>query len=279
MKKLRNMNLPAYIDKTNRKNPLLYHKKAKLVLTEPQLTDRDLDLLSKMTKNNADSHSHGNSKATRGLVGNYSIRDPTPMRTPKYSTQILQEARNVHALSEAPSPMVGAGAEYTPNPELDAALAGSKKSNLHTPNPYKAMLKKTPLSSLRGDTPLSTANRGRTPLLKNLNLDEFSTDEGSKTPSLKSQAQTPILYNDELNLNDNEWTDSVWEDKLDTQSVIDGNKFDEIRDMIKNCINNLPQPKNEYDFDLPELEEFKAREQALRERTLIKDASDVKKMV
>lgn len=234
-----------------------------------------------MTKNSAEGATQSNFNATRGLVGNYSIRDPTPMRTPKYSTQILQEARNVHALSEAPSPMVGSGsgATPTPNPELDAALAGKKKASLHTPNPYKAMLSKTPRSVIKGDTPLSSVNRRKTPLLKNVNLEEFSTDEEStKTPKIKSSAQTPVLYHDELNLNDNEWTDSVWEDKLDTQSVIDGSKFTEIRAMIKNCLNNLPKPKNEYDFDLPELEEFKAREMALRERSLVKDAADVKKL-
>jgi predicted metal-dependent phosphoesterase TrpH len=49
--------------------------------------------------------------------------------------------------------------------------------------------------------------------------------------------------------------------------------------LIKNCLHNLPQPKNEYDFDLPELDEFKAREQALREITLVEDSSDLKNII
>ena len=93
--------------------------------------------------------------------------------------------------------MIGSGSNYVANSELDDALAGVKKSNLHTPNPYKALLQRSPRSVLKGDTPLSSINKGRTPLLKNLNLDEFSTDEGGKSPSVKQNSH-PFLALDSI---------------------------------------------------------------------------------
>jgi hypothetical protein len=222
------------------------------VLPEPQLTDKDLELLAKLTKNSIESNPMAGSIATKDLVGNYSIRDPTPLRTPKYSTQILQQARNIFALSESPAPMVGGSTDPRFEAELNESLVSGKKSNSHTPNPYKSMLLKSPRAVLRGDTPLSLLSKGKTPLIKNSLLDDFmSRSRDSATPKLTSQSQTPLIYNDELNLNDNEWADSVWEETGLQEEANPADKLASFREMIKSCVKNLPKPKNEYDFELP----------------------------
>lgn len=50
IKKLMSKDLPAHINKLNKNNPLMFQKKPKLVLSEAQLNDTDLELLGKMTR-------------------------------------------------------------------------------------------------------------------------------------------------------------------------------------------------------------------------------------
>lgn len=109
--------------------------------------------------------------------------------------------------------MVGGSTDPRFEAELNDSLVSGKKSSAHTPNPYKSMLLKSPRAVLRGDTPLSLLNKGKTPLMKNSMLEDFwNKSSNQATPKITSSPQTPLIYNDELNLNDNEWADSVWEE-------------------------------------------------------------------
>ena len=91
--------MPGQIDKFNKDNPLMYQKKSKLVLPEEQLKDTDLELLGKMTKNASEIQTNSQSHATKKLLGNYSIREATPVRTPRMSSVLMKEARDAIALS------------------------------------------------------------------------------------------------------------------------------------------------------------------------------------
>ena len=109
--------------------------------------------------------------------------------------------------------MVGSSTDPRFEAELNDSLVSGKKSSSHTPNPYKAMLLKSPRAVLRGDTPLSLLNKNKTPLIKNSLFEDFvSRGSNTGTPKLTTQSPTPLVYHDELNLNDNEWADSVWEE-------------------------------------------------------------------
>lgn len=237
LKKLRTMNLPEHIEKLNKVNPLMYQKKTRLVLPEPQLTDKDLELLGKMTKNAAELITATTSDVTKELVGNYSIREPTPVKTPKYSSQLMREARHAYNLMNAPSPMMGGEHLVTEEPGTD----GSKKSG-RTPNPYKRIIDENFVVS-RGETPLS------------------STSKSKQTEKTNIQA----LYKDELNLNNDEWADNDWEQG--SQYGLEGssglNRYERIRELIKRSLDSLPPPRNDYEIDLPELDEFFRKEKEL----------------
>lgn len=237
LKKLRSLNLPEHIDKLNKTNPLLYQKKTRLVLSEPQLTDKDLELLGKMTKNAADLITVTQNQVTRELVGNYSIREPTPVKTPKYSSQLMKEARHAYNLMNAQSPLLGPGNYLSEEPGSDAG----KKSG-RTPNPYKKIISEN-FGQSRGETPLSATSKAKVP----------------------DKASLQGLYRDELNLNNDEWADSDWEQG--SQFAFEGgsavNRFDKIREIIRRSLEAIPAPRNDYEVEMPEVEEFYRREQEL----------------
>ena len=236
LKKLRQMNLPEHIEKLNKVNPLMYQKKTRLVLSEPQLTDKDLELLGKMTKNVASIMNSSTSDTTRELVGNYSVREPTPVKTPKYSSQLMKEARYAYNLINAPSPMLGGEHLVAPPENTGSSKVGA------TPNPYKRMISES-IGVSRGETPLSTSTKSR----------------------INARSTTTQVYNDELRINNDDWADNAWEEgsQYGDQATSDVNKFDRIRDIIKRSLESLPAPRNDYEIDLPELEEFILREKQM----------------
>jgi pre-mRNA-splicing factor CDC5/CEF1 len=235
LKKLRTMKMPEHQEKLNKINPLMYQKKTRLILTEPQLTDRDLELLGKITKNAAETITSSSTAVTKELVGSYSIREPTPVRTPKYSSQLMKDAKHAYNLINAPSPMLGQ--EHLVQ---DDSQENGKKSSIYTPNPYKKMINDSTGSS-RGETPLSVSNKSK----------------------LASKSVNPTLYNDEFNINNDEWTDNSWEEGNNYASSNGANPYDRIREIIRRNLEGLPEPKNDYEIDMPELSEFYRREKEL----------------
>jgi pre-mRNA-splicing factor CDC5/CEF1 len=237
LKKIRAMNLPEHIEKLNKANPLMYQKKTKLVLTDPQLTDKDLELLGNMTKNAAEITTATTSDTTRELMGNYSVREPTPVKTPRYSSQLMREARLTNHLLNPQSPALG----IDPLLAEDLAADADKKPRA-TPNPYKQIISEG-TSVSRGETPLSVSAKSARADRKSLHA----------------------YYQDELHINNDEWADNAWEDGSQAQFG-DGsevNRFQRIRDLIKRSLDSLPEPRNDYEIDLPELEEFVRREKEL----------------
>lgn len=302
IKKLMSKDLPAHINKLNKTNPLMYQKKQKLVLSDAQLNDKDLELLGKMTKNAAEIQTQSGSFATKRLLGNYSIREPTPVRTPRISSQLMREARNAIALSKVDTPLVGGE-----NPMIEASMRrgggagigvgggplgssligeGANREKSSTPNPYKNMIQKTPLSSYRGETPLSVHSVRQEPRKSGVYPKNPSVhDSGQATPALSysgtagGPSGTPLLYNDELNLNNDDWTDEVWEgtstaheDSLEVKQL-------KVREMIKKAFKNLPKPSNDFEIVVPDLEEFRKKEAMLQERAEVVDYEDMKRHI
>lgn len=257
LKKLRGLELPQHIEKLNKVNPLMYQKKTRLVLADPQLSDKELELLGKMTKSQAENISASTSDVTRELLGNYSVREPTPVKTPKYSSQLMKEAKLAYSMINAPSPVMSSenmmGGLL---PEDIQDTPSSKKAGV-TPNPYKQIVSSNKRVS-RGETPLSSTARGRL---------EKSTPQ--------------LVYNDELNLNNDEWADNAWEERSIEGFSRDGsiNKFERIREIIQKSLRSLPEPRNDYEIDLPELDIFMKREKELSESRLKKmDFEDLEEM-
>jgi len=123
MKNLKQKNLPEAIDKINKMNdPLNIIQRSKLTLPEPQITDSQLEGISKLTTlgNISEGASGGNkledqSNATKVLMGQYTnlgnLPGATPMslrlQTPRLEDKIMKEARMQISINETQTPLVG----------------------------------------------------------------------------------------------------------------------------------------------------------------------------
>lgn len=113
MKNLKQKNLPEAIEKINQMNdPTNIFQRIQLVLPEPQVTDRDLEGISKLTSNGVSiqDSSIQESNATKVLMGEYSQREINPstaLRTPKVEDNIMREAKLAISLRENSTPLIG----------------------------------------------------------------------------------------------------------------------------------------------------------------------------
>jgi len=112
MKKLKETNLPKAIKMVSDMNdPSSLALKTKLILPRPQITDAELQSISKMQGENKLGGGQEGSSATKALVGEYSQRDmmtPQVMRTPMLSSQnLIREAQDALALKNQQTPLIG----------------------------------------------------------------------------------------------------------------------------------------------------------------------------
>ncbi|KAL2168218.1 hypothetical protein VTG60DRAFT_277 [Thermothelomyces hinnuleus] len=143
-------------------------KRKPLVLPAPQVSDGELEEIVKMgmigERASAMARDSDND-ATRGLVGNYStLSTNAPIRTPRAPPQedhIANEIRNIRALTETQSSLLGG--ENTPLHQGPGSTgfesAAPRKQVVATPNPLATPLR--PAGSAVGATPLRA---GQTPL-------------------------------------------------------------------------------------------------------------------
>ncbi|XVF31020.1 hypothetical protein REPUB_Repub16aG0109300 [Reevesia pubescens] len=218
---------PSAILQANKMNdPETVRKRSKLMLPSPQISDHELEEISKMGY--ASDLLAGNeelaegSGATRALLANYSQtprQGMTPLRTPQRTPAgkgdaIMMEAENLARLRESQTPLLGGE-----NPELHPSdFSGvTPKTHIQTPNPMA-----TP-SATPGIAAGLTPRTGMTPA-----KDGYSF---GLTPK-----GTPIR--DELHINeDMDLHDSA---KLEQRRQAD------LRRNLRSGLGSLPQPKNEY---------------------------------
>ena len=120
-------------------------KRGRLVLPEPQITDKELEEVVKIgraTEAFRDASKDG-TIASQGLLSDYSA---TPslnnLRTPRSAQQrdsVLQEAQNILALSNVETPLKGG--ENVPLTESDFTGVTPKRNVIQTPNVLLAQLK------------------------------------------------------------------------------------------------------------------------------------------
>ena len=212
---------PSAIMQINKLNdPEAVRKRSKLMLPAPQISDQELEEISKMgyadnLLSASDDQVEGSS-ATRALLANYSQtprQGMTPFRTPQRTPAakadtIMMEAENLARWRESQTPLLGGE-----NPELhpsDFSGVTPRKKEIQTPNPLA-----TPLAS---PGPMGLTPRiGSTP----------SRDGYSYGATPRS---TPIR--DELRIN------REMDDELRRQA--------EIRKNVQSGLTGLPQPKDEY---------------------------------
>ncbi|KAF3275768.1 Pre-mRNA-splicing factor cef1 [Orbilia oligospora] len=182
-------------------------KRRQLVLPMPQVGDAELEDIVKMGIAGANANklaSSSENESTKGLVGDYTnvINSGMPIRTPRAPPQedhIANEIRNIRALTETQSSLLGG--ENTPLHEGKGTTGFEgmtpRRSAIVTPNPMATPMRPgmpgaTPLhSGLPGQTPLRTP---RDNLAINANgmggfVSETPREQKMRLTSLKSQLQ------------------------------------------------------------------------------------------
>ncbi|MCJ1417793.1 Pre-mRNA-splicing factor cef1 [Xylographa parallela] len=148
-------------------------KRRSLVLPAPQVGENELEEIVKLGmvgERAGRLASEGENEATRGFVGNYTgIVGGTPIRTPRAPPQedhIANEIRNIRALTETQSSLLGG--ENTPLHEGNESTGfdgiAPRKHVMSTPNPMATPLRQggangiaaTPLRNGPGATPMRT---------------------------------------------------------------------------------------------------------------------------
>lgn len=148
-------------------------KRRGLVLPAPQVGETELEEIVKMGLTGERAHrlaSEGENEATKGFIGNYTgIVGGTPIRTPRAPPQedhIANEIRNIRALTETQSSLLGG--ENTPLHEGSASTGfdgvAPRRHVMATPNPMATPLRQGGANGV-GATPLRAGlGPGATPM-------------------------------------------------------------------------------------------------------------------
>ena len=147
-------------------------KRRGLVLPAPQVGETELEEIVKMGLTGERAHrlaGEGENEATKGFIGNYTgIVGSTPIRTPRAPPQedhIANEIRNIRALTETQSSLLGG--ENTPLHEGSGSTGFDgvtpRKHVMATPNPMATPMRQGGVNGV-GATPLRTGlGPGATP--------------------------------------------------------------------------------------------------------------------
>ncbi|KAL6067608.1 CDC5 cell division cycle 5-like protein [Balamuthia mandrillaris] len=280
MKKLKDM--PAHIMQINRMNDpdSRLQRRSKLNLPAPQITDRELEDIAKMGYNAApsmdeDEEEEKGAGVTRTLLSDYSAaggatpahhgsgqtpalqnRFTTPRpgtagggalreaRTPARPNTIMNEARNLIALSTAETPLKGG--ENTPLLPSDFGGATPRRADVQTPNLLATPLHHSSSGSKASATPRSAKKGGATPY-------------------------TPTPVRDALHINMEEYEAMGDDPRLEKQRQM------ALAAQLRMSLKALPEPSKQYNIELPpdidELEEEEDEEEEGERQP--EDATDV----
>jgi pre-mRNA-splicing factor CDC5/CEF1 len=224
MKNLKTKNLPDALEMINKMNDptnvnLLFNfqilQRNKLVLPQPQVTDRDLEGISKLTTSGGVfAVGQVESGATKVLMGEYSQREVVPVsaiRTPKVEDKIMSEARIAVNLKESATPLQGGD-----NSAVD----------------YENYLsyKKTDKKQFRQPVAVTP----------NLHAQSIGTKLTEQRNAEKSAIPgTP--FRDEMRINLEGSTN--WENTSRADSTFQ-------KPNVKSLLSSLPKPQNNYEIDL-----------------------------
>ena len=147
-------------------------KRRALNLPAPQVGEAELEDIVKMGMVGEQAHrlaGEGDNEATKGFIGNYTgIVGGTPIRTPRAPPQedhIANEIRNIRALTETQSSLLGG--ENTPLHEGSGSTGFDgvtpRKHVVATPNPMATPMRQGGVNEV-GATPMRTPGPGATPM-------------------------------------------------------------------------------------------------------------------
>ena len=148
-------------------------KRRSLVLPAPQVGETELEEIVKMGKVGEQANKlagEGENEATRGFIGNYTgILGGTPIRTPRAPPQedhIANEIRNIRALTETQSSLLGG--DNTPLHEGNASTGFDgvtpRRNVMATPNPMATPMRPGGVNGVAATPLRNGTGPGATPL-------------------------------------------------------------------------------------------------------------------
>ncbi|EDQ87725.1 uncharacterized protein MONBRDRAFT_33087 [Monosiga brevicollis MX1] len=213
------------------------NKRSKLLLPAPQVSDRDLEDLVKLSKSGAEAAAEVDGKgASNSLLQNYaetpSFHAARTPRAPQEKDSLLTEAQNIIALNQTSSVLEG-GAN-TPLHDNGGYFDGMtpKRKEVATPNrvlttPYRGSnVAVTPGRNTSGAIP----DAANTPLRDKLGINK-SSDSSLITPRNRQE--------------------------------LERNK--DLRSSLRDGLASLPAPRKDYDIMVPDVEEEEQDATAVRE--------------
>ena len=219
-------------------------KRRALNLPAPQVGEAELEDIVKMGMVGEQAHrlaGEGDNEATKGFIGNYTgVVGGTPIRTPRAPPQedhIANEIRNIRALTETQSSLLGG--ENTPLHEGSGSTGFDsvtpRKQVVATPNPMATPIRQGGANGV-GATPVRTSGLGATPM--RTPRDNFSINQDGPG-AMQLMGNTPR------------------EIKLREQAL---------RSKLKSQLAALPKPKElDFELELPEEQQDIDREMELSE--------------
>lgn len=221
-------------------------KRSKLVLPEPQVTDQELQQVVKLGRaSEAARDSVGAlGTATDALLADYALtpQPATALRTPLQQDRILMEAQNVMALTHVDTPLKGGLNTPLHEPDFNGALPQSQA--VATPNTVLA----TPFRSSRSE--ISTPGSFNTP------GHAVTGPPTLVTPGLRDKLS--INPEDRLSIGDTPQQNHQLQKQL--------------KSTVRNALQTLPTPRNDYEIVVPEWEEAETPEQST---PTLEDQADV----
>jgi pre-mRNA-splicing factor CDC5/CEF1 len=273
MKNLKQKNLPEALDKINKMNdPANILLRNKLNLPEPQVTDKELEGISKLTATglidsmglpNRENNNFGDYSATKVLMGDYTtqrtLAPNSTFRTPKVEDHVMKEAKIAISLIETDTPLIGGqnAIEDLKN-YMNYKKTEANRNNFKTPGPIP------------------------TPQINHLNMSRYTNLSQNNNNNLSNTKLTNSLISektplrDEMNINMSDENPNAWENSIVNAS----NSFNEFNKPlpVKFLLSNLPKPQNKYEIDFTDNTqqiEKEIIEQENKEK-IPEDAEDVK---
>ena len=244
-KKLKQENLPLYLEKINQLNKTnTLVKKSKMLLPNPQITDEDLENIvkfGKVSQNENEEMDENESRPTSSLLSENYFLTPSTLnpssvvqRTPNRKDNLLEEAKNLIYLTNSSTPFSKSDPS-TPLPNVDPkTVTNANNSSLPstTPNIFKSPFKSgnnnvsfTPLSQKPSNPSSSPLTKGQsTPKRDHLQINTPNSSSSSGTPSTNQSSSLP---NQKIN----------------------------IANLLKQKLSALPEPQYEYEIQLPSLQD------------------------
>lgn len=218
-------------------------KRSKLVLPEPQIDDQEMEQIVKLGKASeaARESVEAGQRPSDTLLADYAVTPGTAFRTPRTpmaaEDRVLQEARNILALTNVDTPLKGGqNAELIENGG-DFSGVTPRGTDMKTPNTVLTTPYRTKDGQV-GLTPSKTPIIGITPIRDKLSI---NPEDGLETPISDKYAQR------------------------------------ELKETLKLGLSTLPQPKNDFEIVVPEASSAEDDDTEMVDdaNTWIEDQSDV----